>query len=100
MYDETTFMKSEPIFAKSEKIKNGVSSIIFEDVPAGTYAIICFHDENDNGELDTNWLGVPTEKFGFSNNKMGMFGPPKYKDCLISLDKEQTTVWIEMKKIF
>ena len=36
----------------------------FEDIPAGTYAIAAIHDENRNGKLDMNWLGVPKEGYG------------------------------------
>jgi len=38
------------------------------DIPAGTYAIKLHIDENENGELDTNFLGIPKEQYGTSNN--------------------------------
>ena len=50
----------------------------FIDLPAGTYAVAVWYDENGNGVLDTNWLGIPKEKYGFSLNKFGMFGPPDF----------------------
>src|SRR5688572_14316142 len=43
-------------------------SVLFENVPPGTYAIALFLDENDNGKIDTNFIGIPREKYGFSNN--------------------------------
>jgi len=94
LYDETTFMKSEPIFAKSEKIKNGVSSIIFEDVPAGTYAIICFHDENDNKRMDFYENGMPKESYGTSNNIMS-FGPPNFEDSKFEVKNEAISLEIK-----
>ena len=40
----------------------------FKDLPPGTYAVQVMHDENENNKLDTNFLGIPTEGYGFSNN--------------------------------
>jgi uncharacterized protein (DUF2141 family) len=50
----------------------------FPDLNAGTYAISLFHDENSNGKLDTNFMGIPREGVGASNNAKGHFGPPKF----------------------
>lgn len=50
----------------------------FPDVKPGTYAVSVFHDENSNGKLDTNFLGIPREGVGASNNAKGHFGPPKF----------------------
>lgn len=47
--------------------------------PAGTYAVSVFHDENSNGKLDTNWLGIPREGVGASNNPKPRMGPPKFR---------------------
>lgn len=54
-------------------------------LPAGKYAIASFHDANNNRELDTNMMGIPNEKYGFSNNARGMFGPPDLEDQLIDV---------------
>jgi uncharacterized protein (DUF2141 family) len=51
----------------------------FPNVPAGIYAISVFHDENLNGRLDTNWLGIPHEGVGASNNPKPRMGPPKFE---------------------
>jgi uncharacterized protein (DUF2141 family) len=56
----------------------GTVTVIFKDVPAGKYAISVFHDANENGKLDTNFMGIPREGFGFSNDAMGTFGPPSF----------------------
>jgi uncharacterized protein (DUF2141 family) len=49
----------------------GRQSIVFMGLPPGRYAIIAFHDENDNGRLDESPWGVPTEAYGFSNDAQG-----------------------------
>jgi uncharacterized protein (DUF2141 family) len=48
------------------------------DLPPGTYALSIYHDANNNGELDTNWIGMPKEGLGASNNAKGRMGPPKF----------------------
>jgi uncharacterized protein (DUF2141 family) len=50
----------------------------FRGLNAGTYAISVFHDENSNGKLDTNFMGIPREGVGASNNAKGHLGPPKF----------------------
>lgn len=46
--------------------QNGVATV-FDALPAGEYAVIAFHDANANNDFDRNFLGMPTERFGFSN---------------------------------
>ena len=57
------------------------ATLSFADLPAGTYALACFHDENGNGKLDTNWIGIPKEGMVASNNAKGRMGPPKFDDA-------------------
>ena len=61
-----------------KKIRDLQARCDFEDIPPGTYAIVVIHDENMNGKLETNWLGVPTEGYGFSNDAKGLFGAPSF----------------------
>jgi uncharacterized protein (DUF2141 family) len=65
-------------------------SVQLKDLPAGTYALSFFHDENQNGKLDMKSWGPPAEGYGFSNNARGMFGPPKLKDQLFELNSDLT----------
>lgn len=62
-------------------IKNGKATATFENLPAGEYAVSVFHDENSNGKLDTNFMGIPKEAYMASNDAKGFMGPPKYKDA-------------------
>ena len=51
--DPKTFRKADQAFASSESpAKAGTVTVLFEDVPAGDYAVMAYHDENANGELD------------------------------------------------
>jgi len=60
------------------QITAGHATCEFPGVPAGVYAVSVFHDENLNGRLDTNWLGIPREGVGASNNPKPRMGPPKF----------------------
>jgi len=62
------------------------------DVPAGTWGIQVMHDENGNGELDANMMGIPKEPWAFSNNATGRFGPPKWKDVQFTISAEDSEV--------
>lgn len=77
---------------KGEKviIKNNKAILRFDDIPAGSYAISVFHDEDENGELTTNFLGIPKESYGASNNAPSRFGPPKWKDARFKVARGET----------
>src|ERR1051325_8420985 len=60
------------------KIRKTQARCDFEDIPPGTYAMAVIHDENMNGKLDTNVLGIPTEGYGFSNGAKGAVGAPSF----------------------
>jgi uncharacterized protein (DUF2141 family) len=60
------------------KIRSTQARCDFEDIPQGTYALAVVHDENMNGVLDTNWAGLPTEGYGFSNDATALLGPPTF----------------------
>ncbi len=52
-----------------ERVSRGSYKQSFE-IPPGTYAVKIHIDENENGELDTNFLGIPKEQYGISNNAL------------------------------
>jgi len=60
------------------KVRHTEARCDFEDIQAGTYALAVIHDENMNGKLDANWLGIPTEGYGFSNDIKAVIGPPLF----------------------
>lgn len=66
-------------------IVNNRCEIVIDSLASGTYSIRFFHDENSNDKLDTNWLGLPTEGYGFSNNASALFGTPSIEDRLFKL---------------
>ena len=71
-------------------IHGGRSTLLLAGIPQGTYAIACYHDENDNGKLDANFLGIPKEGTGASNDARGSLGPPKFRDAKFQLVSDTT----------
>jgi uncharacterized protein (DUF2141 family) len=57
---------------------NGRLELQFADIAPGDYALAILHDENGNGKVDTNFIGIPKEGVGFSNNATGKMGPPSF----------------------
>lgn len=55
------------------------------DLPAGTYALTAIHDLNNNGIMDTNWLGIPTEPVGESEGGVKRIRKPAFSDCSFDL---------------
>jgi uncharacterized protein (DUF2141 family) len=81
---------------KIVKVSGKEITVVFENLNPGEYAVSVIHDENENGELDSNMFGIPKEGFGFGNNAMGTFGPPSFDKAKISLSKNEKQV-IELK---
>ena len=81
VYDNKTDFLGEKgeltIYETAELRKN--PTIKINQVKKGTYAFVAFIDENNNGVMDKNRLGIPKEPIGFSVSKMGLFGPPSFK---------------------
>jgi uncharacterized protein (DUF2141 family) len=71
------------------KIEDNKVSYTFKNVPKGEYAVSFFHDENDNNKMDSNFLGIPKEDYGCSNNAKGFMGPPKYDDAKFQLTENK-----------
>lgn len=67
------------------KIANQKATFLFTNLPKGEYAVSVLHDENNNNKMDTNFLGIPKEDYGCSNNAKGFMGPPSYKDAKFNL---------------
>ena len=74
----------------------GSMMFVFLDLSPGAYAVAAFHDENGNEELDTNFVGVPQEGFGFGNGAKGRFGPPDFDDAAVTVGTDKTAVAVSL----
>ncbi|OBX23665.1 MULTISPECIES: DUF2141 domain-containing protein [Bizionia] len=70
-------------------VKENVESLVIDDLPKGDYAISMYHDENSDGICNLNFIGIPKEPYGFSNNFKPKFSAPKFVDCKFSLIEDQ-----------
>jgi uncharacterized protein (DUF2141 family) len=95
LYDTESNFLGETYKAVKSEITNNQCSITFEAIPEGVYAVSVFHDENDNGKMDTNFFGIPNEDYGCSNNASGFMGPPKWTDAKFQL-KDNKSITIKL----
>lgn len=79
--------KNEIVIKKQAKIENKKCTFFINNLAKGKYSIRYFHDENNNNSLDNNWLGLPNEGYGFSNNAKSNFGPPPIEKRLFLISK-------------
>jgi uncharacterized protein (DUF2141 family) len=77
-------------------IVNKQVAVVIDSLEFGEYAVRVFHDENENEKVDTNFLGIPTEDYGYSNNASGWFGPPSWEKAKFIFDKPEMTIEIEV----
>lgn len=77
---------------KIVKVSGKEVTIVFDNLKKGDYAVSVYHDKNDNQEMDSNFMGIPSEPYGFSNNAMGTFGPPSFEKAKVSVDSNKTSV--------
>ncbi|MCK5598367.1 DUF2141 domain-containing protein [bacterium] len=95
--DQYTEDSVKPFRTIRQKIKGNVEIIILEDIPFGTYAIKVFHDENSNKKLDRNFLKIPKEGYGFSNNTKGKAGALKFEKACFSFNSASADIEIKLK---
>jgi uncharacterized protein (DUF2141 family) len=80
----------------SAPARAGDNTITVRDVPAGSWAVLAYQDENENGELDRNLIGIPSENYGFSRDARGKFGPPSFEDAVIAVRDDPTVATVKL----
>jgi len=78
------------------KIRKAQARCDFEDIPPGTYAMVVIHDANMNGKLDTNFLGIPTEGYGFSKDAKGVVGAPSFSAASFAYDGQNVDLTMSL----
>jgi uncharacterized protein (DUF2141 family) len=93
LYDSAAgFTGSQSLAAQTVPMRAGTARLVFPGLAPGRYAVRAFADENGNGKLDTNLLGMPTERYGFSNDAKGNRGAPDFEAAAIGVDADLQTV--------
>ena len=90
---EASFLdKNSAILYSVKDPKKNVEAVIINDLDYGDYAVAIFHDLNNNGTLDLNWLGIPSEPYAFSKPLNSKWKIPNFWDVRINLYQSQKTV--------
>lgn len=82
---------------EAAEIVAGKARVSFAGLPPATYAVGAFHDENRDGVLDKNFLGIPTEGWGASNGAKGTMGPPEFEDASFSFGDTDKVIKITIE---
>jgi uncharacterized protein (DUF2141 family) len=88
--------KSVPYKGASMAVTNFTMTITFDSIPPGVYSVAAFHDEDKNGVLKTNQLGIPLEGYCFSNNIGTSLGPPDYNKIKFVYSGKNRTITLYM----
>lgn len=88
--------EGKAIANKKVKVTQKTHTITIEDLPQGEYAVVFLHDENDNEEMDTNFVGSPEEGYGASNDAVNTFSAPKYDEAKFFLEGEKKSLKLKI----
>ncbi len=94
---ETAWSEESSLRNAALDFKEGRATWTVADLPEGQYGIRSYHDKNSNNQLDTNFLGIPRERFGFSNNAKAGMGPPGWQAVRFSIDSAPREIEIGLQ---
>ena len=80
-----------------EPATEGTVDVCLTAPEPGTYAVAIYHDENGNAKFDKNWIGIPNEGYGISNNPTTFLGPPSFEQAKFEALEGSTVIDIEVK---
>ncbi|MFN3212753.1 MAG: DUF2141 domain-containing protein [Henriciella sp.] len=96
LFDEATYDGDGAVNGANLKVEGGSVTVTFEGLEPGEYAVRLYHDVNDDGEMNTNPFGMPTEPYAFSNDAKGRFGPAKWEAAKFTVSADGTVHTITM----
>ncbi len=94
IYDSKDSFRKSTAQASAMPATTGKMQFTFANLTAGDYAVLVYHDINDNGDLDTNMLGLPKEPWGASLEGKVLFGAPSWRKTQFTLDDDGKTISI------
>ena len=86
------FPDGEGMATQRAAISATQASCAFANLAPGTYAVAVVHDENGNGRLDRNVLGIPTEGYGVSNNRTYALSSPRWEESKFTVAAQDTVL--------
>jgi uncharacterized protein (DUF2141 family) len=90
--DAASYADSKAVASQTAPMQDGKARLVFAGLAPGRYALRAFADENGNGKLDTNLMGMPIERYGFSNDAKGNRAAPDFEAAAIAVDADLQTV--------
>jgi uncharacterized protein (DUF2141 family) len=99
---DSTWLSDKTVLSKKVAIAEALDGDLVRtelQLPLGEYALSVFYDKDNDGKLNTNFIGMPKEPIAMSNNAVAKFGPPKYADAVFSLGAEPLIQRISMKEL-
>ena len=96
LFDEATYNGDGAVNGANLAVEGESVTVTFEGLEPGEYAVRLYHDLNDDGEMNTNPFGIPTEPYAFSNDAKGRFGPAKWDAAKFTVEADGTTHTITM----
>ncbi|SDF78219.1 MULTISPECIES: DUF2141 domain-containing protein [unclassified Duganella] len=97
LYNSADTFLGKPLRGVAAPARQGTVDVVIADLPAGDYAFAVYHDTNNNGKMDRNAMGMPTEDYAFSNNAMGKRSAPRYEDARVALPEGGATVTVNLR---
>ena len=76
----------------------GVTVVVVRDLPPGVYAVQAYHDQNDNHDVDRDFLGIPREPVGFSNDAPVRLGPPSFKAAAFGYAGGEEAITLRLRR--
>ncbi|MBL6854676.1 MAG: DUF2141 domain-containing protein [Alphaproteobacteria bacterium] len=86
-----------PVADKVVPAHPGETIVTLDNLKPGTYAVKMFQDFNRNGQFDMNWMGLPIEKYGFSNDARPTFSEPPFEATRFELRLGTNTITIHLQ---
>jgi uncharacterized protein (DUF2141 family) len=82
---------------KRVRASTGPVTVVFDNLPPGTYAVGAFHDENANDHLDTNFLGLPVEGYALSNGIRAVMAKPTFQQAAFTVGNEDKPLTLHIR---
>lgn len=100
IYDsEENFLIKEKAIVKGIEVNaTGTVEMKVDSVKFGDCAVAIFHDINGNGEMDRNWLGIPTEPYAFSRKPRSKWRLPRFQEVLFDFKQNRTKLTVELAR--
>ncbi len=88
IYQQDNYLVKEQAIIKGVNVtQTGKLEVVIDSLPYATYAIALFHDINENGELDRNFLGIPSEPYAFSAPPRSKWRLPRFDEIAFHFNR-------------